>query len=166
MTDHAGPRCSECPPGTKLWRPPAFLTKKSSEAKSMEKIISSSFIFRSYKKIMDKAPKTAPRVPKLGYTGGWAPQLSARVHSLRRGPAWSVIYNLTLIDIDIIFNIISKLKSLNCVNDASHLVLMKRKALIIRFHRARFIIHYCLFCILDMIRNYKKSCRNKHISFC
>ena len=27
MTDHAGPRRRECPPGTKLWRPPAFLTQ-------------------------------------------------------------------------------------------------------------------------------------------
>ena len=27
MTDHAGPLRSECPPGTKLWRPPAFVTQ-------------------------------------------------------------------------------------------------------------------------------------------
>ena len=27
MTDHAGPRRSECPPGTMLWRPPAFVTQ-------------------------------------------------------------------------------------------------------------------------------------------
>ena len=33
--------------------------------------------FLSYKK-MEKAAKTAPRVQKRGYRGGWAPQLSAR----------------------------------------------------------------------------------------
>ena len=27
LTDHDGPRRSECPPGTKLWHPPAFVTK-------------------------------------------------------------------------------------------------------------------------------------------
>ena len=92
VTDHAGPRRrSECPPGTKLWRLPAFVTqfwhprsghicktnnnKKSSERERHETI-----------QELEPLPATffcwvgSGRVPwpKLGYKGWRAPQLSAR----------------------------------------------------------------------------------------
>ena len=46
MANHAGPRRCECPPGTKLWRSPAFVTQEKYETKFVGN--GSSYCFVSY----------------------------------------------------------------------------------------------------------------------
>ena len=71
MTDLAGPRRSECPSGTKLWRPPAFVTQFCHD-----------FFYGLTKTEM--AAKTAPRCQILVRKSGLGkpqkkvPQLMAR----------------------------------------------------------------------------------------
>ena len=97
----AGPHSTEYPPGTKLWRSPAFVTQfwlsrswfgarflffnsLDDGEKYKTKVVGNS---SSYCLLLtfpplgltktETAVKTAPRVPKLGYDGGRAPQFSA-----------------------------------------------------------------------------------------
>ena len=123
MTDHAGPRLYDCSPGTKLWHPSAFVTqfwhprlvlaaisvlvipkqKQSSDGEGIKKYNKLNHFKQLFYFILvldrhgrqNRSPdaKTTPRVPKLGYNGGWVPQLNARLHSYRRGSDWSVTYH-------------------------------------------------------------------------
>ena len=94
MTDHAGPRRSECPPGTKLWsQRRAFVTQfwhtRSTRFRFCKKkkwlemvqviVLIHTFplwrFFLSYKngngrQNRSSGAKTSPRLPKLGYKGG------------------------------------------------------------------------------------------------
>ena len=100
MANHAGPRRCECPPGTKLWRSPAFETQESMKQKLLE-TVQVTALFHTFLplKIFFGLTKTETAPPKQGYKGGRAPQPSAwgTLAKLRHGPAWSVIYICTYV---------------------------------------------------------------------
>ena len=106
MTDHAGPRRSECPPGIQLWRPPARLCNPvlAPEERIWRPLpclswkwfkllfcytlfpLDDFYIFGLIK--TKTSVKPAPWATQLGYKGGRVPQLCVLGNSLRWGPAW------------------------------------------------------------------------------